>query len=98
MTDTKNSNNGLLVISSRNDLTSAQLEKLRQTIEPLADEMGLRPLSLCDGLEVRAVVDYSALLSRLCVAVEALVAQGADDPMVGPSVAPSAPQGLNSRG
>lgn len=94
MNDLKNSSNGLLVITTRVSMKSDQLAKLRQTIEPLADELGLKPVALCDGLEVRQIVDYTPLLARLCDAVEALVAQG-QPPEV--SEAQIAPQALNAR-
>jgi hypothetical protein len=97
MNDSTKCSEGLLVISSRSSLPSAELDKLRRTIEPLADEMGLRPLALCDGLEVSAVVDYTPLLTRLCAAVEALVAQGEPPQGLGSSDAESAPQALNAR-
>lgn len=101
MNDSKNSSNGLLVISSPANIPSAELGKLRQTIETLADDLDLTPVALCDGLTVSAVVDYTPLLTRLCVAVEALVAQG-EPPSVSEEIAPPAlnarPTGLNSRG
>ena len=97
MNDSTKCSEGLLVISSRSSLPSAELDKLRRTIEPLADEMGLRPLALCDGLEVSLVVDYTPLLTRLCAAVEALVAQGEPPQGLGNSDVESAPQALNAR-
>ena len=97
MNDSTKCSEGLLVISSRSNLPSAELDKLRRTIDPLAAEMGLRPLALCDGLEVSAVVDYTTLLTRLCAAVEALVAQGEPPQGLGDSDAQSAPQALNAR-
>ena len=101
MNDSKNSSNGLLVISSSQVLESQHLAKLRQLIEPLADELDLTPVALCDGLTVAAVVDYTPLLSRLCDAVERLVAQG-EPPQVSEDIALPAlnqrPSGLNSRG
>lgn len=100
MNDSKNSSNGLLVISSPANIPSAELGKLRQTIETLADDLDLSPVALCDGLTVSAVVDYTPLLTRLCVAVERLVAQG-EPPSVSEEIAPPAlnarPAGLNSR-
>ena len=84
MNDSTKCSEGLLVISSRSNLPSAELDKLRRTIDPLADEMGLRPLALCDGLEVSLVVDYTPLLTRLCAALEALVAQGEPPTLQGP--------------
>ena len=100
MNDSKNSSNGLLVISGPASMHSRQLEKLRQTIEPLADELGFRPVALCDGLQVSAVVDYTPLLTRLCDAVEALVRQG-EPPQPSEEIAPPVlnqrPSGLNSR-
>ena len=101
MNDSKNSSNGLLVISSSQVLKSEHLAKLRQLVQPLADELDLTPVALCDGLTVSAVVDYSSLLSRLCDAVERLVAQG-EPPVVSEGIASPAlnarPSGLNSRG
>ena len=101
MNDSKNSSNGLLVISSSQVLKSEQLGKLRQLVQPLADELDMTPVALCDGLTVSAVVDYTPLLTRLCVAVERLVAQG-EPPQLSEEIAPPAlnarPTGLNSRG
>jgi len=101
MNDSKNSSKGLLVISSRSAMKSDQLGKLRQTIETLADDLDLTPVALCDGLTISAVVDYTPLLTRLCVAVEALVAQG-EPPQLSEEIVPPAlnarPTGLNSRG
>ena len=94
MKDSKNSSNGLLVISSRSAMKSDQLGKLRETIENLADDLDLTPVALCDGFTVSAVVDYTPLLTRLCVAVEELVRQG-QPPEV--SVPENAPQALNAR-
>lgn len=100
MNDSKNSSNGLLVISSSKELRSEDLAKLILTVQPLADELGMRPVSLCDGISLSAVVDYTPLLTRLCVAVEALVAQG-EPPQLSQEIAPPAlnarPTGLNSR-
>lgn len=100
MNDSKNSSNGLLVISSSKELHSEDLAKLIQTVQPLADDLDLTPVALCDGLTVSAIVDYTPLLTRLCAAVEALVAQG-EPPSVSEEIVPPAlnarPTGLNSR-
>ncbi|MNV83227.1 hypothetical protein D3C71_1770140 [compost metagenome] len=77
------------------------MEKITQNITPLAEEMGLEPMVLDGGADASVSVDYSALLTRLCVAVERLVAQG-EPPSVSEEIAPPAlnarPTGLNSRG
>lgn len=101
MNDSNNSSNGLLVISSSQVLKSEQLGRLRQLVQPLADELDLTPVALCDGMTVSAVVDYTRLVARLCVAVERLVAQG--EPPAAPEelerpVLNARPTGLNSRG
>lgn len=101
MNDSKNSSNGLLVISTPNPITPEELLKLRQQIDPLAAQMDLTSISVADGTELSAVIDYRPLLARLCVAVERLVAQG-EPPAVPEEIAPPALNarhtGLNSRG
>lgn len=97
MNDLKNSSKGFLLLASKDVLKQEQLDAFRKMIEPLADDLDLKPVALCDSLEVSAVIDYSPLLTRLCVAVEALVAQG-KEPDIGSAIdAQNAPHSLNAR-
>jgi hypothetical protein len=100
MNDSKNSSNGLLVLKIPQHLGMDAVEKLTRNITPLAEEMGLEPMVLDGGADAAVSVDYTSLLTRLCVAVERLVAQG-EPPAVPEEIAPQAlnvrPSGLNSR-
>lgn len=101
MNDSKNSSNGLLVLKIPQHIGMDAVEKLTMNIAPLADEMGLEPMVLDGGADATVSVDYTSLLTRLCVAVERLVAQG-EPPSVSEEIAPPAlnarPTGLNTRG
>jgi hypothetical protein len=97
MNDSNKSSNGLLAITSPKGLSKSELQDLVKTIQPLADQMDLLPVSLSDGIQVSAVIDYTPLLTRLCVAVERLVAQGEVPEGLGQNVAENAPQALNAR-
>lgn len=94
MNDSKNSSKGLLVLRYPMPLTADQIEYLTQSIEPTAKYLGVEPLVLSDGADARLEYGASALLERVCVALEALVAQG-QPPEV--SEAQIAPQALNQR-
>lgn len=97
MNDSNKSSNGLLVLSCPTQINRDEMRKLEAMIQPLADELDMRPVALADGLQVSAVVDYTPLLTRLCVAVERLVAQGEVPEGLGQNVAENAPQALNAR-
>lgn len=94
MNDSKNSSKGLLVLRYPQSLTADQIEYLTQSIEPTANYLGVEPLVLSDGADARLEYGASALLERVCAALEALVRQG-EPPEV--SEAQNAPQGLNAR-
>ena len=83
-------------------LTKEQIEYLTQAVEPTAKWLGLEPIVLSDGADVRIENGRDALLERICVALEALVAQGQPPELSEPQIAPQAlnarPTGLNSRG
>lgn len=100
MNDSKNSSNGLLVLKIPKHLGMATVQALTENITPLAESLGLEPMVLDGDADAHVSVDYTSLLTRLCVAVEALVAQG-EPPSVSEEIAPPAlnarPTGLNSR-
>lgn len=101
MNDSNNSSKGLLVLKVPQHIGMEAVDALTKGITPLAESMGLEPMVLDGGADAAVSVDYSALLTRLCVAVERLVAQG-EPPAVPEEIAPPAlnarPTGLNSRG
>ncbi len=101
MNDSKNSSNGLLVLRIPSHIGTDAVEKITRNITPLAEEMGLEPMVLDGGADAAVSVDYTSLLTRLCVAVERLVAQG-EPPQLSEEIAPPAlnarPTGLNTRG
>lgn len=100
MNDSKNSSNGLLVLRIPKHIGMEAVEKITQNITTLAESMGLEPMVLDGGADAAVSVGYTSLLTRLCVAVERLVAQG-EPPAVPEEIAPPAlnarPTGLNSR-
>ncbi|MNQ87430.1 hypothetical protein D3C85_1026530 [compost metagenome] len=102
MNDSKNSSKGLLVLRYQQSLTKEQIEYLTQAVGPTAKWLGLEPIVLSDGADVRIENGRDALLERVCVALEALVAQGQPPELSEPQIAPQAlnarPTGLNSRG
>jgi hypothetical protein len=101
MNDSKNSSNGLLVLRYPVGLSNEQIERLTLAITPTADALGVEPMVLGNGADVTLAVDHSSLLTRLCVAVERLVAQG-EPPQLSEEIAPPAlnqrATGLNTRG
>jgi len=101
MNDSKNSSNGLLVLRIPSHIGMDAVEKITRNITPLAEEMGLEPMVLDGGADASVSVDYTGLLTRLCVAVERLVAQG-EQPQLSEEIAPPAlnqrATGLNTRG
>ena len=94
MNDSKNSSNGLLVLRVPTYLSEEQAEDLTNQIAPLADRLGVEPLVLGAGFDARLEYGNSALLERVCVALEALVAQGQPPELSEPL---AAPQALNAR-
>ena len=101
MNDSKNSSNGLLVLRVPLNLEQETVDLLTEELTPTAESMGLQPMVVDNGCDVVVAVDYTSLLTRLCVAVERLVAQG-EPPQLSEEIAPPAlnqrPTGLNSRG
>jgi hypothetical protein len=94
MNDSKNSSNGLLVLRYPCDLSQETANKLTEFLIPTAEALGVEPLVLGNGADARLEYGASALLERVCVALEALVKQG-EPPEV--SEAQIAPQALNAR-
>lgn len=94
MNDSTNSSKGLLVVRFKEDLTCETIQAITDLITPTADALGVEPLVLGSGADARLEYGSSALLERVCVALEALVKQG-EPPEV--SEAQIAPQGLNAR-
>src|SRR5688572_6688319 len=102
MNDSKNSSNGLLVLKlSTNVVSDQKLDELTELIRPTADALGVEPMVLPAGVDVELQMGSSALLERVCVALEALVKQGEPPEVSEAQIAPQAlnarPTGLNSR-
>lgn len=101
MNDSKNSSNGLLVLRYPCDLSQETANKLTEFLTPTAEALGVEPLVLGNGADARLEYGASALLERVCVALEALVAQGQPPELSEPQIAPQAlnarPTGLNVR-
>ena len=101
MNDSKNSSNGLLVLRYPQPLNEEQIAYLNKVIGPTAEALGVEPLVLGHGADARLEYGRDALLERVCVALEALVAQGQPPELSEPLAAPPAlnqrPTGLNSR-
>jgi hypothetical protein len=94
MNDSKNSSKGLLVLKSEQHLNQEQMMLLVAQIEPLAERLGLEPVVVPYGFDVEVKTDNEALLERVCVALETLVAQGTPPSI---SLQEEAPQALNAR-
>ena len=97
MNDSKNSSNGLLVLRYPMDLSQETANRLTEFLTPTAEALGVEPLVLGNGADARLEYGTSALLERVCVALEALVTQGAEPDLGGANVAEIAPQSLNAR-
>lgn len=101
MNDSKNSSNGLLVLRYQQAMTKEQIEYLTQAIEPTAKWLGVEPLVLSDGADAKLEMGHSALLERVCAALEEIAAQGRAPEVSEAQIAPQAlnarPTGLNSR-
>lgn len=101
MNDSKNSSNGLLVLRMVQPLTNEQVANLVEAITPTANALGLEPMVLGNGADLRIETGRDALLERVCVALEALVKQGEPPEVSEAQIAPQAlnarPTGLNSR-
>lgn len=92
-----NESKGLLVLRLKTEATAEAMEDLLEVIGPTAEALGVEPMVLPPSVDVALQMDYTSLLVRLCVAVEALVAQGEPSLGEGANVAQNAPQGLNTR-
>lgn len=101
MNDSTKCANGLLVLRVPQVLGKETVDLLTDHIAPIADQLGLEPMVLDGGADIRVEYGNSALLERLCVAVERLVQQG--EPPAAPEQVQATglnarPTGLNSRG
>jgi hypothetical protein len=94
MNDSKNSSNGLLVLRYPERLSMEKIESLIDLISPMADVLGVEPLVLDGGADARLEYGASAVLERICTALEEIAAQGR---MPEVNVAEIAPQALNAR-
>lgn len=101
MNDSKNSSNGLLVLRMVQPLTNEQVSTLVDAITPTAESLGLEPMVLGNGADIRIENGRDALLERVCVALEEIAAQGRAPELSEAQIAPQAlnarPTGLNSR-
>jgi hypothetical protein len=101
MNDSKNSSNGLLVLRYPCDLDQETANRLTEFLTPTAEALGVEPLVLGNGADARLEYGASALLERVCVALEEIAAQGRMPEVSEAQIAPQAlnarPTGLNSR-
>lgn len=97
MNDLKNSSNGLLVLRYPCDLSQETAQRLTEILTPTAEALGVEPMVVGNGGDVRLEYGSSALLERVCVALERLVAQGEPPQLGDANVADTAPQALNAR-
>ena len=94
MNDSTNSSKGLLVLRLKDQVTSAVIDELMEVITPTAEALGVEPMVLPPGVDVKLQMGTSPILSRIADALEALVRQG-EPPIV--NEAEIAPQTLNGR-
>lgn len=101
MNDSKNSSKGLLVLRYPCDLSQETANRLTEFLTPTAEALGVEPLVLGNGADARLEYGSSALLERVCVALEEIAAQGRTPEVSEAQIAPQAlnarPTGLNSR-
>jgi len=101
MNDSKNSSKGLLVLRYPCDLSQETANKLTEFLTPTAETLGVEPLVLGNGADARLEYGSSALLERVCVALEEIAQQGRAPELSEPQIAPQAlnarPTGLNQR-
>lgn len=90
MTDSK----GLLVLRFKEDLSCETIQAMTDLITPTADALGVEPLVLGSGADARLEYGPSALLERICTALEEIAAQGRIPEV---SEAQNATQSLNAR-
>lgn len=94
MNDSKNSSNGLLVLKLKGVAPADLIDELMSVITPTAEALGVEPMVLPAAVDVELQMGSSALLERVCVALEALVRQGEAPEL---STSENAPQALNAR-
>lgn len=94
MNDSKKSSNGLLVLRYPCDLSQETANRLHEALIPTAKALGVEPMVLGNGADARLEYGTSALLERVCVALEEIAAQGRAPEV---SEAQIAPQALNAR-
>lgn len=94
MNDSKNSSKGLLVLRMGRHLTDKETQALMDHITPTADRLGVEPMVLPPDAEIQLQMGSSALLERVCVALEEIAQQGRAPDV---SEAQIAPQALNAR-
>lgn len=101
MNDSNNSSKGLLVLRYPRVLSDEQMARMYEAIRSTADALGATPLVLDGGADARLEYGSSALLERVCVALEALVVQGqapeVNDAEIAPQALNARPSGLNDR-
>lgn len=101
MNDSKNSSNGLLVLRIPQVLGKEMVDLLTDHITPIADQLGLEPMVLDGGADIRIEKGTDALLERVCVALEEIAAQGrapeVNEAQIAPQALNARPTGLNSR-
>lgn len=101
MNDSKNSSKGLLVLKLKGATTQENVDLLLEHITPTAEALGVEPMVLPVGVDVELQMGSSALLERVCAALEEIAAQGRAPEVSGaPQERPvlnSRPAGLNSR-
>lgn len=102
MNDSKNSSKGLLVLKLKGAATADLIDELMSVITPTAEALGVEPMVLPAGVDVELQMGSSALLERVCEALEEIAAQGRAPEVSEAQIAPQAlnarPTGLNSRG
>ncbi|MNJ56101.1 hypothetical protein D3C77_516300 [compost metagenome] len=96
MNDSNKSSNGLLVLKLSRPATGEVLADLTRQITPLADNLGVEPLVLPEGLDVELKMGSEALLLRVCEALEKIAAQG-EPPVLETQEGPSERPTLNAR-
>ena len=102
MNDLKNSSKGLLVLRLKGQATADVIDELMNVITPTAETLGVEPMVLDGGADIRIENGSSALLERVCVALEEIAAQGrvpeVSEAQIAPQGLNARPSGLNSRG
>lgn len=96
-----NDSKGLLVLKLSTSASDKMLADLTEVIRPTADALGVEPMVLPFGVDVELQMGSSALLERVCAALEEIASQGRAPEVSEAQIAPQAlnarPTGLNSR-